>query len=846
DAGVTRFVALLAGFAALLTRYTNDEEVVVGTPTAGRDAPDSRDRLGYFVNPVPLRITVPPGISFRGLTERVRGAVLDALDHAVPFPRLVEAVQPVRDPGRPVLTQAMLVLHQPPAGTPDLGGLAVADETAQTDLGGLLVRPLRLAASDSPFDLSLILAEVAGGLSGVVEYCPDLFDAPAVSNLTSHLTTLLAAVVTSPDVPLETVNPLDHEARKRVLAIGDRGTVPYPDQTTVHALFSRQAARSPEAVAVVSGARTMNYSQLDRRSGQVAALLRDRFGVTRGDLVAVLLGRDDPDLIVTFWGILKAGAAYLPLDPQLPGNRLEWLLSDASPATVVTDATLADRLPDGSGPVRCRLDDVDWDGVDPAAADDSGAGPDDLAYVIYTSGSTGRPKGVQVPHRGVCNLAESFATGFGISEFDRVLQYASCGFDAWILETLPAQLRGAALYLVQPEAVPPGPLLVELLERERITAAILAPAVLAALPDTKLPHLNRLVSAADVCPTDVVDRWAPGRHFLNAYGPTEITVCATTAVCQPERRRPPIGGPLDNVRLYVLDQSMRPVPEGVPGELYIGGPGITWGYLNRPGLTAERFLPDPFGETPGARLYRTGDRVRWLADGVLDFLGRVDQQVKIRGVRIEPGEVESRLMEVARPREVAVVARDRPGQRVGEAVELVAYLVADPPRPTVGELRALLRAELPAPLVPSAFVYLDRLPRAASGKLDREALPAPTLSDRGVTASGAPRTDLERTVAEVWAAALGHETVGLRDHFFDELGGSSLLVAKVTAELSRRLGRDVPVTYLFEHPTVESLARRLRQESNRDTPVTEPGGELPGQRVAEARRRALARRRNQR
>jgi amino acid adenylation domain-containing protein len=846
NAGVTRFVALLAGFAALLARYTRDTEVVIGTPTAGREHHDSRDQLGYFVTPVPLRIPVPPGISFRELARQVRETVLGALDHAVPFPRLVEAVRPLRDPGRPVLTQAMLVLHQPPAGTPDLGGFAVADETARTDLGGLLARPLGLAASDSAFDLSLILAEVAGGLSGVVEYCPDLFDADTVSGLTDHLAGLLAAAVTRPDAPLATVDPLDDATRKQVLAIGDLGAVPYADRTTVHALLSRQATRNPDAVAVVSGSRTMSYSELDRRSDQVAAVLRDRYGVARGSLVAVLLERDDPDLVVSFWGILKAGAAYLPLDPKLPRNRLDWMLRDAAPVALITDTAMSDRLPDRSGTVRCRLDEVDWNRVDPAAAGDAGAGPDDLAYVFYTSGSTGRPKGVMVPHRGVCNLAEAFATRFGIGSADRVLQYASCGFDAWILETVPAQLRGAALHLVPAEAVPPGPLLVELLERQQVTAAILAPAVLAALPETaRLPRLTRLVSAADVCPVDLVDRWAPGRHFLNAYGPTEVTVCATTAVCRPSPRRPPIGGPLDNVRLYVLDRSMRPVPEGVPGELYIGGPGITWGYLNRPALTAERFLPDPFGATPGARLYRTGDRVRWLAGGELDFLGRVDQQVKIRGVRIEPGEVEARLMELARPREVAVIARDRP-ERVEEAVELVAYLVADTHRPAVAELRAGLRAELPEPLVPSAFVYLDRLPRGASGKLDRQALPAPTLADRGVSASVAPGTDLERTVAEVWAAALGHQTVGARDHFFDELGGSSLVVAKVTTELGRRLGREIPVTHLFEHPTVESLARRLRQEAAPDAPVTDPTGQSQGERVAEARRKALARRRNRR
>jgi len=847
QAGVTRFVTLLAGFAAVLARHAGDD-VVIGTPTAGRDTADSRDRLGYHVNPVPLRIAVPPGVSFRRLVDETRGTVLGALDHAVPFPRLVEALRPTRDPGRPVLAQTMLVLHQPPAGMPDLGGLAVEDESGDIDLGGLRVTPLRLAPPDSPFDLSLVLAEVAGDLSGVAEYCADLFDQTTVSGLTDHLRILLTRALAEPDAPLDTLELLDDAARDEVLSLGYRGPVAFSDHTTLPQVFARQVARRPNAPAVVSGDRSLTYSQLDQRAERLAVLLRARYGVgQRGagpdhadSIVGVLLRRDNPDALVAFWAILKAGGGYLPLDPQLPANRIAWLINDAGPVVVVTESALADRLPD-AGPTRCSLDEVQWSGTG-SRSDGTGTvdtRPDDLAYVIYTSGSTGRPKGVLLSHRGACNLGESLAAGLGLTETDRMLQYASCGFDASIAEILMAHLCGAALHLAPPEAVLPGPALVNLLNDQRITAAILPPATLTALPDTELPHLARLMSAGESCPAGVVARWSPGRRFLNAYGPTEATVCGSWHACEPGLVRPPIGAPMSNVRAYVLDPRLRPVPVGVPGELHLGGVGVGRGYLGRPGLTARHFLPDPFSEVPGARMYRTGDRVRWLPGGLLDFLGRTDEQVKIRGVRVEPGEVAARLSKLSGLREVAVVARPR--TTGGDEAELIAYLVADGQRPPVAELRGLLRAELPEPLVPSAYVCLDRLPRNPSGKLDRAALPAPTLADRGLEGHVPPRTPLETTVARVWAAVLGQPEVGVRAHFFDELGGSSLLVPKVAAELSRLLGRQVPVTHLFEHPTVETLACRLAAETDS---TVDPDADA--ERVAESRRRALARHRDRR
>jgi amino acid adenylation domain-containing protein len=521
------------------------------------------------------------------------------------------------------------------------------------------------------------------------------------------------------------------------------------------------------------------------------------------------------------------------------------MLGDARPAVLLTHRAFADRLPPDRPP-RVYLDAPEPElepelGPEP----DPGtrgtrlprrAGPDDLAYVLYTSGSTGRPKAVLLGHRGACNMAWAEIDGLEITPASRVLQFCSVAYDVHVSEVLAAHLAGASLHLPEPAATVPGPELVALLRRQRITHTWQSPSVLAALPDADLPDLTHILCGGEACPPEVVARWAvPGRRFRNGYGPAEITVCATWGDCEPDGRRPPIGRPLPNTRVYVLDPRLAPVPVGVPGEICVGGTGVAAGYLGRPGLTAQRFLPDPYDPRPGARLYRTGDRARWLPDGRLDFLGRFDDQVKIRGVRVEPGEVAARIRELLDVREVAVVPRAGPSG----ADELVAYLVAAGPREPVARLRGLLRGELPEPWLPAAFVYLDALPLNRSGKLDRPALPAPAPADRGRSAPLAPRTDLERLVAGVWAAALGRRSpVGVRDHFFDELGGSSLLVARVTGELSRELAREVPVTWLFEHPTVEAMVMRLTATG---PPDDRHAGPTPEDRAAR-RRRALARR----
>jgi amino acid adenylation domain-containing protein len=842
--GVTRFAALAAGFAAVLSRYTGEPEVVFGAPTAGR-RDGEQDRLGYFVNPVPLRVRVPAGGSFRELARQVRQVVIEALEHPVPFPRLVEAVRPVRDPGRPPVIQAMLALQRPPAGRPDLGGFAVADESVPVRLGGgLAVRPFRLAETGAAFDLSLSLAEVDGGLTGTVSYCADLFDPPAVARLTGHLTTVLAGAMAEPDRPLAALPLLAAGERAQALAVAEGPAHGYPDGLPLDRLFAQRVAGCPEATAVVAGPHRLSYAELDQRADRLAARLVTGYGVRRGDRVGVFLPRG-PDAPVAFWAALKAGGGYLPLAPDLPPARLAWLVTDAAPKVVVTCRRLAGRLPAG-GPATVWLDEPAPDQPPPdqpppdqpgRPGGRAGPGPDDLAYVLYTSGSTGRPKGVMVPHHAAVHTALTLAGGLAITPASRVLQFASCAYDVHVSDLLSAHLSGAELHLPPEEAAVPGPATVALLARERITHVTLSPSVLAALPDADLPALTHILCGGEPCPPEVVSRWGPGREFRNAYGPTETTVCVSWVSCRPDGRRPPIGAPMPNASVHVLDGRMEPVPVGVPGEIYVGGPRVSWGYLGRPGLTAAGFVPDPFRPGTGARLYRTGDRARRLPDGTVDFLGRRDDQLKIRGVRVEPGEVAARLRDLPGVRDAAVV----PGAGPAGGAELVAYLVADRDRRPVPELRGLLRAELPEPWLPAAFVYLDALPLNPSGKLDRRALPPPAPADRGRSGRLDPRTELERVIAEVWATVLGHPAVGARDHFFDELGGSSLLVGRVTSELGRRLGRDLPVTLLFEHPTVEALARRLDPAGSPAPPTPAPAAPAPEEQAAR-RRAALARR----
>ncbi|MFP2932573.1 amino acid adenylation domain-containing protein, partial [Pyxidicoccus sp. 3LG] len=572
-------------------------------------------------------------------------------------------------------------------------------------------------------------------------------------------------------------------------------------------LFEQQVLRTPDTIAVSFEERALTYRELDERANQLGWHLRS-LGVGPDVVVGVHLDRT-PELIIVVLGVLKAGGVYMPLDTGAPPARLDLMLSEARVPLLVSREALADRLASHTDLLvlldtdRAEIERQPRTPLVPAVD----VTPANLAYVIFTSGSTGTPKGTLLPHRGLCNTAVATRDALGLRPGHRLLQLAAIGFDASVSELFSTLLSGAELCLAAPESLLPGPPLQKVLAEKRITTLTATPTSLAPLEPESLPGLEVVASVGEVCTPELAARWRPGRRFLNAYGPTEVSVCATIDL-DVDPRRPSIGRAIAGARVYVLDARMEPVPPGVAGELFVGGPGLARSYLHQPVLTAERFVPDPFASVPGERLYRTGDRARLLADGRLEFLGRQDAQLKVHGVRVEPGEVEAALAQYPGVRQAVVVPREEAGE-----TRLVAYVVIVAALEPAA-VRRFLKERLPEVMVPSSFVRLDALPLTRSGKVDRQALPRLEAAARPVTevAFAEPHSELEKRIAEVWGRVLQVVPVGPHDHFFDDLGGSSLLVVKASAQLSEALGREVPVTHLFEHPTVRTLAARLGRE----------------------------------
>jgi len=789
---LTLNMALFAGFAALLAHYTGTRDVVVGTLFGNRGRLELQDVVGCFVNSAALRLDLSDDPGLAEASRRARRLILDADAHQeLPFEKVVEHLRVERDPSRNPIFQVMYFHHT-----------FVPSHTAAGD-GGLAMRPVyqenRAALVDTgvaKLDLSLATLEDGPRLTGVVEYATDLYDPATVKRFCRHLVTLLARAAAQPERPLSQISLLDEGERRTLLQAWGRGEARPADTAPLHRLFEAQAARTPHAEAVRQAGTSVTYAQLNARANRLARRLRAR-GVGVEDVVAVSLERS-PELVAAFLAVNKAGGVFLPVDPAYPAERRRWMLEDSGAREVLTHSRLAADLPSTDVAV------VAIDAESLEAEDDSNLDvavePENAAYVIFTSGSTGRPKGVVVPHRGVGNLAAAHRDDFGIGEGTRVLQFASFSFDMAVWDTANALLAGATLVLVDGDAAGGGEPLVELMRRERIGFALLPPTLLAALPEDGLPHLKTVASGGDVVTADVVRRWGAGRRFVNAYGPTETTVCATLALDPGSSEgRVSIGRPLPNLSSYVLDAGMKPVPMGVPGELFVGGIGVARGYLGRPGTTAERFVPDPFAGTPGARMYRTGDVVRWRVDGGLEFVGRADRQVKLRGFRIEPGEIEAALLAHPGVREAAVVVHEP----AAGARRLVAYVAGDD-GVTADTLRAALRGSLPDYMVPSAFVSLAALPRTPNGKLDARALPAPDAAAGNEADATAPRTRAEEVLARVWAQVLGRESVGVHENFF-ELGGDSILSIQVIVRAARE-GVRIALRQVFQHQSVAELA----------------------------------------
>lgn len=797
--GATLFMTLLAGFGALLGRYSGQAEVVIGTPVANRGRPETQGIVGFLVNTLALRLDLAGEPTVAEMVRRARAVALEAYGHQdVPFERVVEAVRPERSLAYTPLFQVMLAIEpaeEPPA------------------FPGLRAAPLSAHLGTAKFDLSLGVAESADGLACCLEYRCDLFDEARIVTMTGHLDRLLHAMVDAPEEKTGGLDVLSAEERERVTVSFNRTARDWGrSERTAAELFERVAAERGDATALEWGEEQVSYAALDRRANALAAVLRQR-GVGPERLVGLLLGRG-VELIVGILGVWKAGGAYLPLDPAYPRERLQYMLADAQPVLVLTGER-------GGGALDGNREHIPLAGLAPVGATGghmaSGAGPESLAYVIYTSGTTGRPKGVLIEHRGLLNLAYAQRDYFQTTPDSRVLQFSSPSFDASVWEMLFAFGAGATLVLAPPSTMA-GPPLAAFLAEKRITDICTQPSALSVLEPDGLPALLRICVGGEACPADLVARWAPGRRFVNGYAPTETTVCATLAECRPGEVVT-IGRPLPNHQIYVLDRALRPVPIGMAGELCIGGVGVARGYLGQPALTAERFVQNPFG--PG-RLYRSGDLARWRADGRLEFLGRRDAQVKVRGYRIEPGEIETALLACPGVRRAVVVAR---GAGTAEA-QLVAYVTpAEAPGPE--ELRARLRQRLPEWMVPAAYVRLPALPVNRNNKLDRSALPPPAAADfPGQT--GAPdrvsRLPEEELICELFAELLTLERVGVNDDFF-ALGGHSLLAARAVSRLARDCGVEIPLHAFFAAPTPAALARALA--AARDGGATEPIRPMP-------------------
>jgi amino acid adenylation domain-containing protein len=785
--GATLFMVLLAAFQTVLSRWSGQDDVVVGSPIAGRTHSRTENLIGFFVNTLALRTDLSGDPSFAELVRRVKETALGAYAHQdLPFEKLVAELAPVRDLSRQPVFQAMFTLQNTPQTRVELEGLTLSGLSAD-----------QVAAK---FDLTLSVTERDQELFANLDYAVDLFDPDTVGRIAQALQRVLEQAAASPERRLSDLDLLGEDERRRLLVDWNNTDAPYPETRCLHELVGEQAGRTPEATAVICGERTLSYAELDGRANQLAHHLRD-LGVGPEVVVGLCLERS-PEMIVGLLGILKAGGAYLPLDPDYPQERLAFMLADAAAPVIVTQASLLPQFPEHAALV-VQID-ADAPGINahPTTAPEVRTDPANLAYVIYTSGSTGRPKGVSL-HHGILALWAWTEREIGREALQRVVAGTSVCFDLSVFELFFALCSGGtALIAANPLDMPA--------EHQPTLINTVPSAVAELLRQGRIPPSVKVINVAgEPLQNQLVQalyRETGVERVYNLYGPSETATYSTWALIKPGSASAPIGKPINNERVYVLDGDLKLVPPGVAGELYIAGVGVARGYLNRPGLTAERFVADPFG-APCARMYRTGDRVRWRSDGRLEFLGRLDDQVKIRGYRIELGEIEAALLDHETVARTVVIAReDGPG-----GGRLVAYLVpADGRTPEAEALRTHLRRTLPDYMVPQAFVTLDALPLSPNGKINRKALPAPE-SRSGDQPFVSPATPVEEMLAELWRDVLKRDRVSALDNFF-ELGGHSLLGVQLMARISELLQVEQPLRLLFEAPTVRALAASLAFE----------------------------------
>jgi amino acid adenylation domain-containing protein/non-ribosomal peptide synthase protein (TIGR01720 family) len=805
QSGVTLYITLLAAFKTLLYRYTGSENIVVGTVSAGRNRPEIEGLIGYFVNTLVLRTDLSLNPNFLELLSRLREVTLGAYAHEdLPYQKLVNTLQPERNLSQNPLFQVAFVLEPP---MPSLNS-------------GWTVSYLDIQTDTAKFDLTLALDSRPEGIVGCFEYNTDLFEAATISRMIGHFKTMLAGIVANPIARVSELPLLTQRERYQLLVEWNNTTQEYPQDKCIHQLFEEQVERSPDAIAVVFEDKQLTYRELNQRANCLAHYLKT-LSVGPEVLVGICVERSS-EMVVGLLGILKAGGAYVPLDPTYPTERLGYMLEDSLVQVLLTSAQLVKSLPKHKAGVVCL--DTNWEQI--AMQSDSnpvnGVTRDNLAYVIYTSGSTGKPKGVQIFHRAVVNFLISMRLAPGLTERDVLLCVTTLSFDIAALELFGPMIVGARVVMVSREVASDGQQLSETLTKSGATVMQATPASWRLLLEAGWQGNKQLkiLCGGEPMTRDLANQLqARTASLWNMYGPTETTIWSTVYEVESGKGAVPIGRPIANTQIYLLDQHLQPVPIGVPGELYISGDGVARGYLNRPDLTDEKFIPNPFNNQPGSRLYKTGDQARYLSDGNIEFKGRIDNQVKIRGFRIELGEIEAAIAQYPGVRETVVIAReDVPGHKY-----LVAYIVPGSSDALASsDLRGFLKAKLPDYMIPGAFVILSALPLTPNGKVDRRALPTPEFHPELQRSLVAPRTPIEEMLASIWADVLRIEQVGVHHNFF-ELGGHSLLATQVISRVRDTFAVELPLRSLFEAPTIAEFASRVENSlSNGQSQKTEP------------------------
>ena len=803
---VTLFMTLFSAFAVLLSRHSRQQDLVIGTPIANRTSAELEELIGFFVNTLALRVDCSGNPCFHELLARVKQTTLDAYSNQdVPFERLVEEIKPERDLSRSPIVQVMFVLQNVP--------------TAVAELPGLKLSSMSLPSGVSKFDLTLNLQESDGILHGGIEYNIDLFDHATVVRLSRHYEELLHEICARPRTRIGDLQMLSNSDIKLLHDWNATSRI-YDKEICIHELIEAHAASTPSALSLAYENISLTYAELNVRANRLAHYLI-QLGVGPEVLVGISLERS-LEMIISILAILKAGGVYVPFDPSYPSERLKYMLDDTKIALLLTKSTLREKLPELPDKCRCIFVDDDVMQWASCAIDnpDTGIQPENLAYVIFTSGSSGRPKGTLLRHSSLSNLVHAQADAFAIHKDQRILQFASSNFDASIWEIFMALGFGASLHLASNDRLLPGPPLAETLQRYAITAITLSPSALMALTEYSAPSVDIIIVAGETCPRSLAAQLAGDYQFFNAYGPTEYTVCASIYRCiVDEERDPPIGLPIMNTQIYLLDDNLNHVPIGVKGDLYIGGHGIARGYLNRPALTADRFIPDPFCADAGQRMYKTGDIAYYRADGNIHYIGRSDTQVKIRGFRIELSEIEAALKSHHDVRDAIVLLQQAPA---GYSQWIVAYVRCGSTEIDEQMLRNYLAERLPAQMVPTRCVALTSFPTMPNGKINTKAFPPIAFDSDGETYVE-PRNELERKLVKIWIELLGIERVGVFDNFF-ELGGHSLLVASLMSHLQDQFGIRISIRTLFEKPTVAQLCNELLNQLQESENVGKSAG----------------------